>query len=527
MALTCTMCNVTCIFSKERTDLDMVRKPDPTGTTIMYSTLARWCGGLQNEQEHLHHHGLDGEGRTTDGIPPRIRTMADTSVVEAVWDKIRRESVIQATVEMVSGYGVRIRVMYIGLYPYEEDILPPIATLLADDPTKCYGSSRRRRAARPQISSEGALRSKFAKLLRCSYMSTVVGVAAFVNYVPAPVDNAAKKVRYASLFLGVAREEDDQDTRLIPVQDDHAWPTNGRCTRKRSILNDFLKEDSIRSPTNTSTSQLHYRRALHPVLEHGREPGPSPRDRVSNSSSSRITVLSQTNQSGNVVTNERQLFVTRNSINGQMTSGRLGKVAVAAGHGPREYDDEAPRCLGVVQDQSRDVVLAKLESKIDMLVDRHSVEDEELDEVVTIIKERYPVDLEELENTTSVVAAMPAVIKREIQPAAPLMRRHDGSTMRDIVYEQVMADRRSGVAQSRNPPSSMGIFQSPNAVQDMTTNMNRGVVGVVNMGDVAECGHERRRCRAAHEDAREQGEEGSLHERRRGSVGPLNMDYRH
>ncbi|KAH0829963.1 hypothetical protein FOPE_10515 [Fonsecaea pedrosoi] len=372
-------------------------------------------------------------------------------------------------------------------------------------------------------------------------MSTVVGVAAFVNYVPAPVDNAAKKVRYASLFLGVAREEDDQDTRLIPVQDDHAWPTNGRCTRKRSILNDFLKEDSIRSPTNTSTSQLHYRRALHPVLEHGREPvrqhercpqrfqarGSLPDVDRGHLRETGITVLSQTNQSGNVVTNERQLFVTRNSINGQMTSGRLGKVAVAAGHGPREYDDEAPRCLGVVQDQSRDVVLAKLESKIDMLVDRHSVEDEELDEVVTIIKERYPVDLEELENTTSVVAAMPAVIKREIQPAAPLMRRHDGSTMRDIVYEQVMADRRSGVAQSRNPPSSMGIFQSPNAVQDMTTNMNRGVVGVVNMGDVAECGHERRRCRAAHEDAREQGEEGSLHERRRGSVGPLNMDYRH
>ncbi|KIW76840.1 hypothetical protein Z517_09284 [Fonsecaea pedrosoi CBS 271.37] len=64
---------------------------------------------------------------------------------------------------------------------------------------------------------------------------------------------------------------------------------------------------------------------------------------------------------------------------------------------------------------------------------------------------------------------MPAVTEEDIRPAAPLMRRHDGSIMRAIVDEQVMADRRSGVAQSRNSPSSTGIFQSPNAVEEYAT----------------------------------------------------------
>ncbi len=55
---------------------------------------------------------------------------------------------------------------------------------------------------------------------------------------------------------------------------------------------------------------------------------------------------------------------------------------------------------------------------------------------------------------------MPALIEGMTQPSAPLMRRHDGTTMRDGVYEQMLADRNSGVAQSRNPPQSLRVFSS-------------------------------------------------------------------
>src|SRR5436309_3232247 len=36
------------------------------------------------------------------------------------------------------------------------------------------------------------------------------------------------------------------------------------------------------------------------------------------------------------------------------------------------------------------------------------------------------------------------------------MRRYDGTTMRDGVYERMMMDRSTGIAQARNPPESVG-----------------------------------------------------------------------
>ena len=72
------------------------------------------------------------------------------------------------------------------------------------------------------------------------------------------------------------------------------------------------------------------------------------------------------------------------------------------------------------------------------------------------------------------------VIENEIQPAAPLMRRYDGSNIRDVVLEQVLTDRESGMAQSRNPPPNMGIFASSNAVQDIATNNSMDRPGSMN-----------------------------------------------
>lgn len=45
-----------------------------------------------------------------------------------------------------------------------------------------------------------------------------------------------------------------------------------------------------------------------------------------------------------------------------------------------------------------------------------------------------------------------------IQPSAPLMKRYNGTTMRDGVYEQMTMDRNSGVAGMRNPSQSTGVF---------------------------------------------------------------------
>jgi predicted sugar kinase len=91
--------------------------------------------------------------------------------------------------------------------------------------------------------------------------------------------------------------------------------------------------------------------------------------------------------------------------------------------------------------------------------------------VVDILKsyERCKKEMEALEKATAVVAAMPAVIeedtgviKNEIQPATPLMRRQERSIMRDVVYKQMLQDTESGVAQSRSPQTDTEAFWGTN-----------------------------------------------------------------
>ncbi len=120
----------------------------------------------------------------------------------------------------------------------------------------------------------------------------------------------------------------------------------------------------------------------------------------------------------------------------------------------------------------------RIEEKIDTIIDRTSWEDEELTEVMDAYKRSRPEMIKQMENAVAVAAALPTIfegivgaIENEIQPSAPLMRRYDGTTMRDAVYVQMTADRNSGVAQSRNPPTSGTIFANPNAVQNQTSNM--------------------------------------------------------
>lgn len=104
-----------------------------------------------------------------------------------------------------------------------------------------------------------------------------------------------------------------------------------------------------------------------------------------------------------------------------------------------------------------------LTDRITTLIDRTSLEDEELEEIVDACKSTYPNLVRELEGAVSVFAAMPTliegnmgVIESEIGPSAPLMRRYDGSTMSDAVYQQMRSDADTGIAQSRNPPTGTG-----------------------------------------------------------------------
>jgi len=175
-------------------------------------------------------------------IPPRVRGKADSSVVESV-SKAMRESYMSMTINIVKSletlssgikfqntvrrlmtiaHGVPIKVMCVGLNPYEQNIVPSIGTALAYSPLAYirstpsvqilsqamalvgYGMKAKDRnkggdANQALNGTETQFEVKFAIMLRCSYLCSVVGVA-FTNSVPVPVDNVAKRVRYASLF---------------------------------------------------------------------------------------------------------------------------------------------------------------------------------------------------------------------------------------------------------------------------------------------------------------------------------------
>ncbi|KAF2861614.1 hypothetical protein K470DRAFT_263517 [Piedraia hortae CBS 480.64] len=123
---------------------------------------------------------------------------------------------------MMSAYAGPIKVMRVGLYPYEQDILHSIASALAYSPTMCGGSTpsvqvlaqamaamvhrvkikatnKKGMSDACIVPTEAELVATFKMLLRCSYMCTAVGVA-FVNCVPVPVPTMARKIAWASLF---------------------------------------------------------------------------------------------------------------------------------------------------------------------------------------------------------------------------------------------------------------------------------------------------------------------------------------
>ncbi|KAL9122244.1 MAG: hypothetical protein Q9187_001196 [Circinaria calcarea] len=593
--------------------------------------------------QHQHISMAWNVGRTVSGIPPRVRDIADSSVVTTVSNNMRY-ACLEATMEMVRNlemmsfgerydaavrglmtisYGVPIKVMCVGLYPYEQNILPTIATALAYSPMKCIGCTpsiqilsqgmamvastmKTRRQTRnmdglmSENSNEGVLTSRFAMMLRCSYLCSAVGVA-FTNCVPVPVDNMAKRVRCASLFsewlgriieihysfgfkmtvmaMGAFAADTVRNTfssfkgsntkvRYIGVTNPAAiaymniakypgvHPIPNQVTEMethidtiaglntlpdqfitydwkiypKAILGQFLKEDTIgiltralvdhtaedlRIPFTIMARNLFSNMGASSIPS-GFSPGAAPGD-TGGGSNQGVGMNSSVNKgpSGPIFAQQAHQQQQQQGA-GQVPGG---------GGGGGHFNPAAPFTVGrnsmiaQMQDSSgksksqqviiienmiaklndilesfrtRSVKLEKMDEKMDMIIDRHSIDDDDLNEVIAVYKERFTSEIEALEEATAVVAAMPAVIEgdtgvieNEIQPAAPLMRRYDGSTIRDVVWEQVLNDRESGVTQSRNPPTNMGIFSSTNAVQDMASNANRGRPGVVNQNTSA------------------------------------------
>ncbi|CAJ0549876.1 Ff.00g064710.m01.CDS01 [Fusarium sp. VM40] len=152
-------------------------------------------------------------------------------------------------------YYVPAKVLYRGLYPYEQDILPPIATSLAYSSIKysrvtpsvqvlsqamvtVLKAGNDRKKSKPGMDSvnnktcEFRLVSKYTEIPRCSYLYSVVGIS-IINCVVVPSVNTAKKVRCASLFSEWLR-------RMIEIHDTFGF-------RMNILAMSELAADSIRN----------------------------------------------------------------------------------------------------------------------------------------------------------------------------------------------------------------------------------------------------------------------------------------
>lgn len=179
---------------------------------------------------------------------------------------------------------------------------------------------------------------------------------------------------------------------------------------------------------------------------------------------------------------ERNLYINRNSIIAQMNdiTGKSKSQQVIV------LENMVTKLETILESfRSREKTMAKLSDMMEELIERESIVDDELDEIMEVVKARFQEEVVELEKAVSTVAAMPALIEGDtgviegmIQPSATLMRRQDGSTMRDSVYGQMFVDRQRGVAQMRNPPHSI-VGDETNPV----INTNHPVMGMTNNFD--------------------------------------------
>jgi hypothetical protein len=560
-------------------------------------------------------------------IPPRIRDRVDTSIVTTVSAHMRYEC-MQVTMEMVkkleqfasgdrfyctvrglmmSAYGVPIKIMNVGLYPYDQDILPAIASALAYSPMTCNGSTpsiqilaqamaavgvyikeklknRKKHKEGFEEVTEYMLMSRFAMLLRCSYVCSSVGVA-FTNCVPVPVDSMAKRIMCASFFsewlgemikihnsfgfkmtimamgafsadtvrrtfssfrgtaemvnyIGITNPAAisymnvDKYTITPPIPStitsmelDVAsivgWkPTldnNSSYEWKmypKTVLLEFMNEKRIGALTrilidHTAEELFDYFSTMARNLFNDNNMGGAPGMGLSSIPAGAMTSNIPENAPpgshvgsfvGRPATGgifgkaEEEQFEDRRGGRGQDAGqvyvGRnsmLAQMQDPTGKNKTQQVIMVENMLGKLDEilesyRAREKREDRIEERLETLVDRASYDDEELMEVIDAYKRSRPEMMKEMEQAVAVAAAVPTIfegvvgaIENEIQPSAPLMRRYDGTTMRDAVYGQMVADRNSGVAQARNPPTSSNIFANPSATQVPTMTPSMGM----------------------------------------------------
>lgn len=558
-------------------------------------------------------------------IPPRKRDVVDSSIVSTVSNSMRH-SCMQVTMEMVSklekmsfgsrhesavrglmtiAYGVPIKIMCVGLYPYEQNILPSIGTALAYSPMTCTGCtpsvqilSQAMAAIASRIKMDAAIKktkgevlpentesvlvSKFAMLLRCSYVCTAIGVA-FTNCVPVPVDNMAKRMRCSSLFsewlgemikihhsfgfrmtvigMGAFAADSVRNTfssyKGLSSDVNYLGVTNPAAISYMNVTK-YTTVSPI--PDQTTTVEMHisdiagvqvsldapvsYEWNVYPrsvLNEHmGKSKiGPLARALVDHTvddlTSYFITMarnlfnnIGSTGSSRGIAVSGIPEDAGSGSVQGdnantqtlQQPSGGLflkqGEVqqhdaVQAQGQQRSQYDNGSGFMVGrntmiaqmqdptgktksqqviVVENllakvneilesyRGGEAIMITLSKKMDTLLAAGpgGLGGEEVESITEAYKQRFEKYLKNMEQGAMIIGGMPAVLEgdtgvfeNEIQPAAPIMRRYDGSTMRDSVYQQVLDDRNSGVAGMRNPPTNTGIFTNPAVVANMVS----------------------------------------------------------
>lgn len=252
-------------------------------------------------------------------IQPRIRSALDASKVTSVTTVMRQECV-DATMKLLNSiqdisdpitypsisramlavaHSTPIKCLCIGISPYENGILPPVATSLSYSPMACSGSppsvqvlsqamsvcaskimyvrsKNPRLNITPEMLTPDAYVAKFAMMLRCSYACLALGVG-FVNCCPTVVKDDAKRARCSSLFsewLGtVIRVHGKYDTRIsvVSMGEDadeavknvfKSFPGSAKSVRYTKTVNPAfvsrlnVKKVKVRSPIDESITKL-------------------------------------------------------------------------------------------------------------------------------------------------------------------------------------------------------------------------------------------------------------------------------
>lgn len=517
--------------------------------------------------------------------PPTPKVVADTSRATTVSDAIRYEcwKVTSTFISKLDTLGsgkrhvavirslvmcsqlVPIRVMCVGLFPYEQNILPPIASALAYSPKSCIGAtpsvqvlaqamaivasitkaryaSRKKVTDVPEDMSEEALLVKFTTMLRSSYMCMAAGVV-FVNAATVPASTTARRIRIASHFaewlgnmilvhnrfgfrfsiIGMGSFAESTVRRCFSsFPGSSGMVTYTSCMNPAAIsymrlttveentpISDTASDMEMEIETVTSVDDAvddvrvyqwkKYPRAALVDLMGKEAVGmlakalvdhtvPDLSKLIITMSKGLFQIASESKVGGANLgvagageTNWADQMNTESLETGDFTTDTSTTVRGNTGgfrdRGGEKVEVNRKSLIGQMMDpmnknksqqvlviehmaktvaeliemyKTRDTRIAALENAVvRMSTEMHAVmpTEEDLGTFVTTFREEMNKVMEDVKSAAAVLAAMPAVIdgdrgviEAEIQPAAPIMRRADGSSIRDSMYVYARAE---------------------------------------------------------------------------------------